>query len=190
MRFVNPDTGRDAKVRPDGSTEPGELWISGPQVMKGYLKNDLANRSAFSFEADGTRWYRTGDVGYVDRHGYVTLSDRIKEMIKYKGIQVIPSDMEGKLVEHPDIEDAGVVGTWVEDQATEVPVAFVVLRSGVRKTEQTVSNIHQWVNANVSNPKRLRGGIRIVDAIPKSASGKILRRQLRDLLKQPRTSSL
>lgn len=190
LRFVNPDTMQDVPVHPDGSTDPGELWVNGPQVTKGYLNNEAANRTAFHFDADGTRWYRTGDVGFMDRHGYATLSDRIKEMIKYKGFQVTPSEIEGQLVEHPYIDDAGVVGRWVEEQATEVPVAFVVLRPGIQKTEQAVRDIHQWLNAKVANHKRLRGGLRIVEAIPRSASGKILRRQLRDLLKQPITAHL
>ncbi len=106
-------------------------------------------------------------------------------MIKYNGLQVIPSELEALLLEYPDIDDAAVVGQWVEERATEVPVAFVVLRkegSSKRDPAAVTTAIHSWLNPRVANHKRLRGGIRFVDAIPKSASGKILRRELRVML--------
>lgn len=115
----------------------------------------------------------------------MTIQDRIKEMIKYKGLQVIPSELEGKLVDHPDIEDAAVVGQWVDGKATELPVGFVVLSRRAKENDlKTVTDgIHSWLNAKVANHKRLRGGIHFVDQIPKSPSGKILRRQLKEMLK-------
>lgn len=185
FRFVDPETMVDAVTKADGSTEPGEIWCRGPNVTQGYYNNEDATKSAFHIDADGTRWFRTGDIGTIDKEGYVTIQDRIKEMIKYKGLQVIPSELEGKLVDHPDIEDAAVVGQWVDERATELPVGFVVLSRQPKESDlKTVTNgIHSWLNAKVANHKRLRGGIYVVEQIPKSQSGKILRRQLKEMLK-------
>ncbi|KAJ5760363.1 hypothetical protein N7520_007519 [Penicillium odoratum] len=185
FRFVDPETMKDVAVNPNGSTSPGEIWCRGPNVTSGYYNNEEATKGAFYVEPDGTKWFRTGDIGAIDQEGYITIHDRIKEMIKYKGLQVIPSELEGKLVEHPDIEDAGVVGMWADEKATELPVAFVVLRQETKSKDAkaTIEGIHSWLNPKIANHKRLRGGIFIVDQIPKSPSGKILRRQLKDLLK-------
>ncbi|KAK5791772.1 hypothetical protein VI817_007081 [Penicillium citrinum] len=185
FRFVDPETMTDVSTNPDGTSEPGEIWCRGPNVTKGYYNNEEATKAAFHVEPDGTRWFRTGDIGVIDKEGYVSIQDRIKEMIKYKGLQVIPSELEGKLIDHPDIEDAGVVGMWVDEMATELPVAFVVLSSEARerKSSSVLKEIHTWLNPKIANHKRLRGGIHVIDQIPKSPSGKILRRQLKDLLK-------
>ncbi|KAJ5638599.1 hypothetical protein N7528_000989 [Penicillium herquei] len=185
FRFVDPESMTDVITNPDGSTQPGEIWCRGPNVTPGYFNNEEATSSAFFTEPDGTKWFRTGDIGTIDKEGFVTIQDRIKEMIKYKGLQVIPSELEGKLVDHPDIEDAGVVGMWAEERATELPVAFVVLRQQAKSKDlKTVAEgINAWLNPKIANHKRLRGGIFVLDQIPKSPSGKILRRQLKDLLK-------
>ena len=185
FRFVDPETMTDVAVNSDGSTQPGEIWCRGPNVTSGYYNNEDATKGAFHIESDGTKWFRTGDIGTIDKEGFVAIHDRIKEMIKYKGLQVIPSELEGKLVDHPDIEDAGVVGLWVDDRATELPVAFVTLSSKAKSQDvkTVIEGIHAWLNPKIGNHKRLRGGIFVVDSIPKSPSGKILRRQLKDLLK-------
>ncbi|CAG8118436.1 unnamed protein product [Penicillium nalgiovense] len=185
LRFVDPESMKDAAVTADGSTEPAEIWCRGPNVVMGYYNNDEATKEAFHVDEDGTRWFRTGDIGTIDGDGYVTIHDRIKEMIKYKGLQVIPSELEGKLVDHPDVEDAAVTGMWVDDRATELPVGFVVLSPQVRDRDQkaVLDGIHAWLNERIANHKRLRGGIHVLSQIPKSPSVKILRRQLRDLLK-------
>ncbi|KAJ5690786.1 hypothetical protein N7462_005178 [Penicillium macrosclerotiorum] len=185
FRFVDPDTMEDAAINPDGSTKPAEIWCRGPNVTQGYYNNEEATNSAFYVDTDGTRWFRTGDIATMDKEGYIAIQDRIKEMIKYKGLQVIPSELEGKLIDHPDIEDAGVVGVWVEDRATELPLAFVVLsrQAKGRDLKTVLDGVHSWLNTKIANHKRLRGGIRVVDQIPKSPSGKILRRQLKELLK-------
>ncbi|KAJ5431486.1 AMP-dependent synthetase/ligase [Penicillium cf. griseofulvum] len=185
LRFVDPESMKDAAVKSDGSTEPAEIWCRGPNVVSGYYNNDKASKESYHVDEDGTRWFRTGDIGTIDRDGYVAILDRIKEMIKYKGLQVIPSELEGKLVDHPDVEDAAVTGIWVEEKATELPVAFVVLSRQAKGRDQkaVIDGIHAWLNERVSNHKRLRGGIQVLSQIPKSPSGKILRRQLRDLLK-------
>lgn len=184
FRFVDPETGEDASPESDGSTK-GEIWLRGPNVFSGYCNNEKATADAFHVDADGSRWFRTGDIGAIDSEGFITILDRIKEMIKYKGMQVIPSELEGKLVDHPDIDDAGVVGMWADDRATELPVAFVVLRQASRSKDSkaVIEGIHSWLNSRIANHKRLRGGVFIVDEIPKSPSGKILRRQLKELLK-------
>ncbi|KAJ5159475.1 uncharacterized protein N7482_006479 [Penicillium canariense] len=185
IRFVDPDTMEDAAVNPDGSTQPAELWCRGPNVSRGYLNNEEATKNAFHVDSDGSKWFRTGDIATIDQEGYITIQDRIKEMIKYKGLQVIPSELEGKLIDHPDVEDAGVVGVWVDERATELPLAFIVLSHQAKgKDLKTVTDgIHSWLNPKIANHKRLRGGIHVLDQIPKSPSGKILRRQLKDLLK-------
>lgn len=181
LRIVNHETMEDVDPM-----QLGEIWLCGPNVTPGYFENDEATNAAFHVDYDGTRWFRTGDIGTIDQEGFITIYDRIKEMIKYNGLQVIPSELEALLLEHPDIDDAAVVGQWVEERATEVPVAFVVLRNGAmseRDSAAVTSAIHSWLNPRIANHKRLRGGIRYVEAIPKSASGKILRRELRVMLK-------
>lgn len=185
FRFVDPETMTDAAVTPDGTTEPAEIWCRGPNVTQGYYNNETATKQAFHIESDGTKWFRTGDIGIIDKDGFVTIQDRIKEMIKYKGMQVIPSELEGKLIDHPDIEDAGVVGMWVDDMATELPVGFVVLsrQAQSQDAKAVISGIQSWLNPKIANHKRLRGGIHVLNQIPKSPSGKILRRELKDLLK-------
>jgi acyl-CoA synthetase (AMP-forming)/AMP-acid ligase II len=185
LRFVDPETMKDAVVVADGCTEAAEIWCRGPNVVMGYYNNDKATEESFHVDEEGKRWFRTGDIGTIDRDGYVTIQDPIKEMIKYKGLQVIPSELEGKLVDHPDVEDAAVTGVWVDEKATELPVGFVVLTRQARERDQkvVVGEIDSWLNERVANHKRLRGGIHVLSQIPKSPSGKILRRELRDLLK-------
>ncbi|KAJ5329654.1 AMP-dependent synthetase/ligase [Penicillium brevicompactum] len=185
FRFVDPDTMKDAEVNPTGSTQPAEIWVRGPNVVLGYYNNEEATKSSYHIDEDGKRWFRTGDIGTIDPEGYVSIHDRIKEMIKYKGLQVIPSELEGKLIDHPDVEDAAVVGKWVDERATELPVGFLVLsRAAKERDEKTViAGINTWLNERVANHKRLRGGIHLLAQIPKSPSGKILRREVKELLK-------
>jgi acyl-CoA synthetase (AMP-forming)/AMP-acid ligase II len=149
--------------------EEGEVCVRGPQVMRGYL--DDAEATADTIDADG--WLHTGDVGRADADGYVVLVDRVKELIKYKGYQVAPAELEALLVEHPAVAEAAVIGR-PDAEAGEVPVAFVALAG-----EATPEEISAFVAERVAPYKRLRG-VRIVDEIPKSPSGKILRRLLRD----------
>jgi acyl-CoA synthetase (AMP-forming)/AMP-acid ligase II len=166
LRLVNPTSGEDLGVDADG-----ELWIRGPQVMKGYLNNPTATAS--TLDADG--WLHTGDIGHVDADGHVYVVDRLKELIKYTGFQVPPAELEALLLTHPAVADAAVVGR-PDDEAGEVPVGYVVLRDGHQVTEDEVAT---FVADQVAHYKRL-GAVHFIDAIPKSASGKILRRLLRD----------
>lgn len=163
----------DESELPVGAT--GELWIKGPNVFKGYLNNPEGTRNALT--ADG--YFKTGDVGHQDKDGNLYITDRVKELIKYKGFQVPPAELEGKLHSHPDIEEAAVIGVYEAERATEVPMAFIVLAKGVRGNAAKESQIVDWLSARVAHHKRLRGGIRWVDEVPKSPSGKILRRVLR-----------
>ena len=186
FRVVDPETLQDTGMEVDGAASPGELWCRGPNVTKGYYRNDEATKNSYATDEDGRLWFRTGDIGTIDNEGFLTIVDRIKEMFKYKGLQVIPSELEGKMLEHPDIADSCVVPQWVEEQATHLPVGFVVInQKALAKGEKTVvDGIHSWLNARVANHKKLRGGIYVIDAIPKSPSGKILRRELAAMLKK------
>ncbi|EKM53608.1 uncharacterized protein PHACADRAFT_260046 [Phanerochaete carnosa HHB-10118-sp] len=159
--------------------EPGELWLRGPCIFKGYLRNVEATNA--SLTPDG--WFKTGDVLSRDPEGYYTVVDRKKELIKYKGFQVAPAELEGVLLEHPNIVDAGVVGIMSEAEATELPRAYVVhtAKLASEDREAFALSVGEWIRDRVASHKRLRGGIVVVDAIPKSPSGKILRRTLRDL---------
>jgi 4-coumarate--CoA ligase len=170
-KVIDLDSGDEVPV----GTE-GELWFSGPNVFKGYLNNPSGTANALT--ADG--FFKTGDVGYVDKLGNWYITDRVKELIKFKGFQVAPAQLEGILIAHASIDDVAVIGVYDESQATEIPRAYVVPAKGVQKNEARANEICIWLEGKVSNYKRLRGGVRFVEAIPKSATGKILRRVLRD----------
>lgn len=168
-RYVSPD-GKELEAG-----QVGELWVSGPNIFKGYLNNPEGTKRALT--ADG--WLKTGDVGYEDSEGNFFITDRLKELIKYKGYQVAPAELEGYLVGHDKVADAAVIGVYREDIASEVPRAYIVPKPGVPAGPELEKDIVDWIAAKVANHKRLRGGVRFVDVIPKSASGKILRRFLR-----------
>jgi acyl-CoA synthetase (AMP-forming)/AMP-acid ligase II len=165
-RVVDPETGADCEVGVDG-----EIWVRGPQVMKGYLNNPSA--TANTIDAEG--WLHTGDIGHVDADGYFTIVDRLKELIKYKGFQVPPAELEALLVTHPAVADVAVIGI-PDDEAGELPKAFVVLKPGA---EATAEDLQAFVAERVAHYKQVRQ-VAFVEEIPKSASGKILRRMLRE----------
>jgi acyl-CoA synthetase (AMP-forming)/AMP-acid ligase II len=163
-RIVDVDTGEDA-----APGERGELWMRGPNVMAGYLNNEEATRA--TVDEDG--WLHTGDVAIVDDDGYFAIVDRVKELIKFKGFQVPPAELEALLITHPQVADVAVIG--VEDEeAGEIPKAFVVLAG-----EVTPDELMAFVGERVSSYKRVRA-CEVVEEIPKSASGKILRRVLKE----------
>ncbi|KAI9357899.1 hypothetical protein DFJ73DRAFT_656943 [Zopfochytrium polystomum] len=169
MRVVDPATGRDV-----GATgREGELWFRGPNIMKGYHNNRAATVGTFD---ETGQWLRTGDVGYVDAGGSLFIVDRIKELIKYKGLQVAPAELEAVLLTHPGVADAAVIPT-PDDRAGELPRAYVVVKPSL--SPPSAADLDAYVAARVANHKRLRGGVRFVAEIPKAASGKILRRVLR-----------
>ncbi len=151
--------------------EEGELWVRGPQVMTGYLNNDEATRETI----DGDGWLHTGDVARIDADGHLFIVDRVKELIKYKGFQVPPAELEALIVTHPAVADVAVIG--VNDlEAGELPKAFVVLKPG---ESATAAELQEFVAGHVASYKQIRI-VEFTDEIPKSASGKILRRFLRD----------
>ena len=162
IRVANLETGEDC-----AADEDGEIWVRGPQVMKGYLDDPEAN--AYTMPGDG--WLRTGDIGHVDADGYLYVVDRLKELIKYRGFQVPPAELEALLVQHPAVADAAVIPS-PDDTAGEVPKAFVVKRA-----EVTEGELMSWVSERVPSYKKVRR-VEFIDEIPRSLSGKILRRVL------------
>jgi len=171
-RIVDPASGADL-----ATGERGELWVRGPQVMKGYLNDPEATRATIT--PDG--WLRTGDIGYVDADGFLFVVDRLKELIKYKGMQVAPAELEALLLTHPAVADAAVIGS-PDAEAGEVPKAFVVL-----KGEVTPEELMAFVAERVAPHKKIRR-LEIVEQIPKSPAGKILRRLLVESERRARES--
>jgi acyl-CoA synthetase (AMP-forming)/AMP-acid ligase II len=147
--------------------QSGEIWVRGPLIMQGYLGRPDA--TAATIDADG--WLHTGDVGYVDDGGDVFIVDRVKELIKYKGLQVAPAELEALLLGHPAVADAAVIPS-PDEEAGEVPKAFVVL-----KNPASADELMAFVSERVAPHKRVRR-LEFIDTIPKSATGKILRRVL------------
>ncbi|UNK71647.1 AMP-binding protein [Microbacterium sp. H1-D42] len=172
-RIVDPETGHDVDVPAEGASEPGELWVRGPQIMTGYLGRPEA--TAEMLDADG--WLRTGDIATVTADGIYRIVDRLKELIKYKGYQVAPAVLEALLLEHPGIADAAVIGVNDED-GQEVPKAYVVRQQGAELSEQDVMD---FVTARVAPHEKVRL-VEFIDVVPKSSSGKILRKDLRAAL--------
>jgi acyl-CoA synthetase (AMP-forming)/AMP-acid ligase II len=152
-------------------SETGELWFKGPNVMAGYLGNEEATRG--TIDDDG--FLHTGDVARVDSTGCVYIVDRLKELIKYKGYQVPPAELEAVLLTHPGIADAAVIGVTDSDSGEEIPKAFVVKLSGAELTE---GDVMEFVAEHVAPYKKVRQ-VAFIETIPKSASGKILRKDLR-----------
>ena len=152
----------------------GELWIRGPQIMRGYL--DQPEETAACLDRDG--WYHTGDVGLVDPEGYFYIVDRTKELIKYKGLQVAPAELEALLITHPAVLDVAVV-RHPDEEAGEVPKAYIVLKGDPAAKATPAEEIMAWVAGRVAPHKRVRK-LEFIEQIPKSASGKILRRLLID----------
>jgi acyl-CoA synthetase (AMP-forming)/AMP-acid ligase II len=163
-RVVDSETGRDVSPGVDG-----EIWIRGPQVMRGYLRRPADTRAVL----DDDGWFRSGDIGHADADGHFFIVDRLKELIKYKGLQVPPAELEAVLLSHPAVADAAVV-PLADAEAGEVPRAFVV-----RKGTATAEELMAFVASQVASYKKVRR-LEFIDAIPKSASGKILRRLLKD----------
>jgi acyl-CoA synthetase (AMP-forming)/AMP-acid ligase II len=162
-RVVDPETGEDV---PEG--ERGELWIRGPQVMRGYLNNP----DATSATLDDEGWLHTGDVATADADGFFRIVDRLKELIKYKGFQVAPAELEALLLSRPEVADAAVVGV-PDEECGELPKAYVVPAGDDLDPDDLI----EWVAGQVAPQKRVRL-VEITDEIPKSPSGKILRRIL------------
>jgi acyl-CoA synthetase (AMP-forming)/AMP-acid ligase II len=166
-RVVDVESGQELPI----GTE-GELLIRGPQIMKGYLNQP--DETTASIDAGG--WYHTGDVGFVDADGDFFIVDRTKELIKYKGFQVAPAELEALLLTHPAVADVAVV-RHPDDEAGEVPKAFVVRRADDVARHVSGETIMEWVAERVAPHKRIRV-VEFAEEIPKSPAGKILRRLL------------
>ena len=159
-------------VRPeDGSEvttggEPGEIWVSGPTLMKGYWNKPEATADTIVVDSDGKRWLKTGDIAYIEKYepgGLWHIVDRLKELIKVKGNQVAPAELEAVLYENKGVADAAVVGVTIDGE--EYPRAYVVPTPGAKQTEKDIA---AWMEGKVVHYKRLRGGVKFVDAIPKN----------------------
>jgi 4-coumarate--CoA ligase len=157
---------------PEGG--PGELWLKGPNICSGYTDEE-ANRKAFAMEG----WYNTGDVCTISKSGIVSVVGRTKELIKYKGFQVPPAELEGHLNSHPHVAEAGVGATWDENQLTELPTAYVLLVPSLKTRAavlQALKDIQASSDGQVSGYKKLRGGVWAVTSLPKNATGKFVRK--------------
>lgn len=165
-------------ANPGERSREGEMWIRGPQVMLGYLNNPEA--TAATLTADG--WLRTGDIANYDHEGNPYVVDRMKELIKYKGYQVPPAELEALLMTHPAIADAAVVGYLRESDGEELPRAFVVLQPAVEPgdPEASAEALMEWVAERVTPYKKIRM-VEFINAIPKSSTGKILRKDLKGI---------
>jgi acyl-CoA synthetase (AMP-forming)/AMP-acid ligase II len=155
--------------------ETGELLVQGPQVMAGYFNRPDASAETLVEAEDGI-WLRTGDIVTVDDDGFVTIRDRAKEMIKYKGYQIAPAELEAVLAEHPDVADAAVIPKDAGNGTDEIPKAFVVVREGA---DLTADEVKAFVDERVAPYKKVRE-VEFIEAIPKNPSGKILRRELKE----------
>ncbi len=169
QKVVSLETGEELPIG-----EIGELLVAGPNVMQGYFEKPESTAETI-VEDDTGRWLRTGDIVSVDEEGYVTVHDRAKEMIKYKGYQIAPAELEALIIEHPDVADAAVIPKDTGTADGEIPKAFVVLREG---KSLSVEQIQEHVASKVAPYKKVRE-VEFVESIPKTASGKILRRELK-----------
>ncbi|XP_073010979.1 4-coumarate--CoA ligase-like 1 [Typha latifolia] len=166
VKFVDPETGRSLP-----KNTPGEVCVRSQCVMQGYYKNKEETERTIDKEG----WLHTGDIGYIDDDGDLFIIDRIKELIKYKGFQVAPAELEALLLSHPSVQDAAVFAL-ADEEAGEIPAACVVKRPNAEESEE---DIIKYVSSNVASYKRVRE-LHFIDSIPKSPSGKIMRRFLRD----------
>ncbi|PVE73793.1 AMP-binding protein [Microbacterium testaceum] len=170
-KLVDPETGAELEQHgDDGLTPPGEIWVRGPNVMLGYLNRPDA--TAETLDADG--FLHTGDIGVHHVDGYFTIVDRLKELIKYHGYQIAPAELEALLLSHPKIQDAAVIGVR-DDEGEEIPKAFVVAAPDAGLTAEDVMT---FVAGHVAPHKKVRR-VEFIEVVPKSTSGKILRKDLR-----------
>ncbi|KAK9871402.1 hypothetical protein WA026_011655 [Henosepilachna vigintioctopunctata] len=161
----------DDKGNALGPYENGELCLKGPMIMKGYIGNEATTLNCI----DEDRWLHTGDVAYYDNDKYFFIVDRTKELIKYKGFQVAPSELEDLLLSHPAVNDAAVIGL-PDEYSGELPLAFVVKKPG---KDVSSDELKRLISENLSSQKQLRGGVIFIDEIPRNHVGKTLRRVLK-----------
>ena len=176
-----------ASLRKEGTAEdvseggPGELWIRGPNLARGYVSVNTVESAKSLVDDEG--WYNTGDVCTISLEGFLSVVGRTKELIKNKGFQVSPMELEALVAEHPLVADAPVGAVWDVEQLTKLPAGYVVLKDSVadgRTKEDVLRKVHSDTDELVSGYKKLRGGVWEVDMLPRNAQTKILRRQLKD----------
>ncbi|PWN31755.1 acetyl-CoA synthetase-like protein [Meira miltonrushii] len=164
-----------------GHNEPGELLLRGPQMMHGYLRNEEANEKAFFTDENGQKWLRTGDVVKIDESGYIKITDRLKDVIKSKGFQVSPAELEGILFKDERVKDAAIIGSIDPHDGNELPWAFIVpsqtLPEDEKAKDEIATSILKRVNEQVAGYKKI-AGITWLDALPKSDAGKVLKKNL------------
>ena len=156
---------------------PGELWLKGPNMTSGYVDNPDANRVAFDSEG----WYNTGDMCTISAEGHLQIVGRTKELIKYNGFQVAPTELEAYLLSQPEVLDGAVGAIWDSTKMTELPAAYVVLKGDFEGAEQKIhalQDIQRSVNSQVSGYKKLRGGVFEVTSLPRTTTSKLVRKQL------------
>ena len=164
----------------------GELCVRGPTVVPGYFNNPVGNEA---FDSDG--FYHTGDIGYCDPKSKLWyIIDRKKELIKVRGFQVAPTELEAVLLSHPQIVDAAVIGVQFGRDESQLPRAYVVRRPGSEGEKLTDNDVKRHMKKKLAKYKRLDGGVRFVGAIPRNASGKILKTILRDEAKKEMEAKL
>nr|XP_043629795.1 probable CoA ligase CCL5 [Erigeron canadensis] len=163
-RIVDPETGEALPVN-----RTGELWLKGPTIMKGYFSNAEATASTL----DSTGWLRTGDLCYIDEDGFIFVVDRLKELIKYKGYQVPPAELEALLLTHPEIDDCAVI-PFPDKDVGQFPMAYVVRKNGSNLSDKEIMD---FVSKQVAPYKRIRR-VAFIGSVPKNPSGKILRKDL------------
>ncbi|CAH0055516.1 unnamed protein product [Clonostachys solani] len=180
--------GIEARLMVEGKNEeapeggPGELWLRGPNITNGYVFNEEANQKAFPEPG----WYNTGDVCKIDSQGRLFIVGRTKDLIKYKGFQVSPQELESYLNSHPLVAEAGVAALWDESQLTELPTAWVILKpdsakGSSKERRNALKTIQKAIDSQVSGYKKLRGGVWEVQRLPKNATGKILRKEMAEM---------
>ncbi|KAF2455571.1 4-coumarate-CoA ligase [Lineolata rhizophorae] len=180
-----PDPGTVIKLADDAGREVqgpgvrGEIFVKGPNVCRGYWRNESATRDAFDEEG----FLKTGDVAVRDERGWFWIVDRKKELIKVKGFQVAPAELEAVLLEHDGLADAAVVGLQAE-HGQELPRAYVVRKEDAKKNGLKESHVVEWIGGKVASHKRLDGGVAFIEEVPKSPSGKIQRKVLREWAKK------
>ncbi|KAF7887824.1 uncharacterized protein EAF01_010978 [Botrytis porri] len=174
-KIMDPETLEELK-----QGERGEIWVQAPNIMKGYWNKPSATQETLIDSPSGV-WLRTGDIAYVYSQKHFFIVDRMKELIKVKGNQVAPAELEALLLEHPEIADAAVIGVMIREG--EVPRAYIV-KSCESGNGLIAEEVMEWVEKRTSRFKWLKGGVEFVDTIPKNPSGKILRKLLRDRAKE------
>lgn len=158
-----------------GPNQRGELCFKGNRIMKGYANDTEATKN--TIDKDG--WLHSGDIAYYDEDKQFYIVDRLKELIKYNANQVAPAEIEALLLSLSKVKDCGVIGI-PDEKAGELPFAFVVKQPGAELTEKEVI---QFVAEQASKTKQLRGGVKFIDEIPRNPSGKLLRREMREMYK-------